>query len=641
MPRGFLVKRQKQSGVPSWQRRNSEDDRTSDCGSNSGSELEAVSGPPPLTLIPPVGGGFPIPISASGPSTVYPQYGSPDSGYCQSPVNLTFKDKGFTGNQDQQTAASPRSERPSSSDNEGVSDRKEPEPQPCLSQNRGGFLSPRIRPASSPLSITTSAYGSPFYMAAFNRMNMCSPKSPFLMAPHPALFPGSPHAAYLPTLVGPGPKSPASSSPEGNHSGTPSKKRSREQASESSGTPAKAKTPKKPKAARRIAFDEDKSSPVSGTIIRDASDQEIGIKVVSGDIDSTINMVEVTLEAREELSKIENKIGDYICQLCKEQYEDAFQLAQHKCSRIVHVEYRCPECDKVFNCPANLASHRRWHKPRDVGEKAKSQTVVAASMNPSTALEVLNANTILNSDSGSNGCVRSPNSNTILADRLEDRGTDLVIHKRPRPDVLTVPGLSPPASQQIDKEGRQFACDTCGKRFRRKAYLRKHQATHAQSEEGRSYQYLVRDVCDKVFKNEPARAKNEIQSHGNNENAPGNNAFPYYPLPQHQMAPLSLSPQKQTTAGSERLSAPPSPTSPVADLRVDCTCPSCGQVFPGRQSLEHHQRTLHASEVYGCKYCASVFPSSPGLTRHINKCHPTESRQVILLQLPTINSRPC
>jgi hypothetical protein len=41
-------------------------------------------------------------------------------------------------------------------------------------------------------------------------------------------------------------------------------------------------------------------------------------------------VVEVTEEAKQELAKIDNKIGDYICCLCKEVFSDAFALAQHR-----------------------------------------------------------------------------------------------------------------------------------------------------------------------------------------------------------------------------------------------------------------------------------------------------------------------
>ncbi|KAF9823888.1 hypothetical protein SFRURICE_013425 [Spodoptera frugiperda] len=135
---------------------------------------------------------------------------------------------------------------------------------------------------------------------------------------------------------------------------------------------------KKSKAVRRLMFDEDKTSPVSGTIIRDLAEDET-LVVRKGDIDPAFNVVEVTDEAKALIAAIENRLGRYICRLCRRLYSDAFALAQHRCSRIVHIEYRCPECDKVFNCPANLASHRRWHKPRVAGAVKRREPTAADS----------------------------------------------------------------------------------------------------------------------------------------------------------------------------------------------------------------------------------------------------------------------
>nr|XP_044250178.1 uncharacterized protein LOC108057172 [Drosophila takahashii] len=179
---------------------------------------------------------------------------------------------------------------------------------------------------------------------------------------------------------------------------------------------------KRSKLRKHMAIDEETISPVSGTIIRKLRDDE-ELVVRKGDIDPAFNVVEITEEAKAILASIDNKIGDYLCQLCRTVYDDAFMLAQHRCPRIVHIEYKCSECEKVFNCPANLASHRRWHKPK--------ADAAGGPGNPTKK-------------------------------RLVESG-----------DLLQEAGRA-----GEDASDGIYPCHLCGKTFRRQAYLKKHQASH-------------------------------------------------------------------------------------------------------------------------------------------------------------------
>uniref|UniRef100_A0A3Q1GAK3 Insulinoma-associated 1a n=1 Tax=Acanthochromis polyacanthus TaxID=80966 RepID=A0A3Q1GAK3_9TELE len=278
----------------------------------------------------------------------------------------------------------------------------------------------------------------------------------------------------------------------------------------SSDTERKGKPPsKKTKAIRKLHFEDDvTTSPV------------LGLKIKEAPVDQK--------PPRPQPAGGENiPLGEFVCQLCREAYADPFSLAQHKCSRIVRVEYRCPECDKVFSCPANLASHRRWHKPK-----------------PQSGAQNLESDKV--AASGKTAPDEAKDSS--------DRDTP-----------------SPEPSESGSEDGL-YDCNQCGKRFKRQAYLRKHLASQ----------------------------------HGSPKPAEEEDA----PACEQSAAPLNLS-------------------SSTCHL-----CPVCGENFTSRGSQERHIRLLHSSQVYPCKYCPAVFYSSPGLTRHINKCHPSENRQVILLQMP-------
>uniref|UniRef100_A0A3B3UXZ5 INSM transcriptional repressor 2 n=1 Tax=Poecilia latipinna TaxID=48699 RepID=A0A3B3UXZ5_9TELE len=223
-------------------------------------------------------------------------------------------------------------------------------------------------------------------------------------------------------------------------------------------------------------------------------------------------------------------LGEFICQLCKEEYPDPFSLAQHKCSRIVRVEYRCPECDKVFSCPANLASHRRWHKPRPVNNQGIE--------GHGKENELLRAHT------------NHPPSGLLRLTPGE---------QQQQPPLTFVRSLA---------EEELYECRYCGKKFRRQAYLKKHLAAH------------------------------EMTAHA---------------------SPTPSSYNQARDSGS------------VQSGQV-FLCHLCGARFPSVEIRDKH-RVWHQQQIFTCKYCPSTFFSSPGLTRHINKSHPTENRQVMLLQM--------
>ncbi|KAM8921231.1 insulinoma-associated protein 2 [Pelodytes ibericus] len=310
---------------------------------------------------------------------------------------------------------------------------------------------------------------------------------------------------------------------------------------------------KRTKASRKLHFaDEVTTSPV------------LGLKIKAEEPDR-----------KSRLSQIKRPpLGEFICQLCKEHYPDPFALAQHKCSRIVRVEYRCPECEKIFSCPANLASHRRWHKPKALGadgQRGKSlQTPLEGKENSSglSMLELQSAQ-VQHQHPVDSSRVPDQHQHPVDSSRVPDQHlhpVDSTFRSRKSTDT--------PGSQATSEEGDEeaFNCPYCHKRFRRHAYLLKHLLAHQPFNPLERGQHTFPcTLCGVHFPSMDIRDKHRL----------------WHAVREELLIPLE--------------------EAMVAEAGQ--------QIFP-------------------CELCPTAFFSAPGLTLHLSKCHSTEGRQEMPQQIP-------
>ena len=278
--------------------------------------------------------------------------------------------------------------------------------------------------------------------------------------------------------------------------------------------------------------------------------------------------------------------GRHKCTFCSKRFKSAYYLNIHLQMHLNKKEFKCTQCEKAFNTRGLLCAHSRIH-----GDKKHECERCGKKF---LRIWNLKQHAVVHTTTRVCQCAK--------CNRWFKSQGSLILHEK----------------WHHSKVSGRFACDTCGKTFRRPGDLTRHVAIHLNKREHKC------TICEKTFNlKESLKAHMRIHSDDHHINRHtceicGRKYNRKDILNRHIASCLNIRAVKCPICGAGFNSEMALRSHLIVhDEGKNYTCEICGRAFKRRGGLRDHVKTHMNEKTHKCKICGRGFNTSSSMSMHL------------------------